>query len=65
MSETIKLSDIEEAASKLNWQPAVESLGGGIYRLPGGALTNRAGVEQFEREIRELISKEDGKLVSK
>lgn len=56
----IKLSDVEKAAEDLDWKPAIESLGGGIYRLPEGALTNRAGVEQFEKEMRELISKEDG-----
>lgn len=51
----IKLSDIENAVKDLDWKPAIESLGGGIYRLPGGALTNRNGVELFVKEMKKTI----------
>ena len=50
----IKLSDIEKTVKEIG-VPTVEVLGGGLYRLPGGAITNILGVRQFDKAMREEI----------
>lgn len=43
-SELVKLAEDQDF-------PTVESLGNGLYRLPGGAITGLEGVEMFEKEL--------------
>jgi hypothetical protein len=48
--KNISLKDIERALQQLNI-PTVELFGIGLYKLPGGIITNWQGVSLFDKEV--------------
>ena len=48
--KNISLKDIERVLQKLN-TPTIEPFGIGLYRLPGGIITNEQGVSLFDKEV--------------
>ena len=52
--QELSLSDIENALKGLD-VPIVKKLGNGLYRLPGGAITNEKGLEEFAKTLSEEI----------
>lgn len=48
--KNLSLKDIERVLRKLN-TPTVEPFGIGLYKLPGGIITNWQGVSLFDKEV--------------